>query len=185
MIDERMIIIHLKHKDNHDMSKDKGGRPEVHGLKVLTPYRVRRARLELCLGMTRTEVAPKVFGISPKTMNRYMEREATRGYVLADAIELGESLRGEPIGLFICYLYDKVDELLAARFSSEAIDDAARDSVIRDLESYDELTSAAYHMNNTIRAHARARCRERSPHPVEGLGLAQDFLASSWRGLNE
>ena len=177
-----MIIIYLKHKDNHDMSKDKGGRPEVHGVKVLTPYRVRRARLELCRGMMRTEVATEVFKISPKTMNRYMNRDHPRGRVLAGAIELGESLRFEPLGLFICYLHDRVDEILAARFSDNAIEDAARDQTIRELETCFDLISEAHHMNNSIKEHARVRCRVRSPHPVEGLGLAQDFLALSWRG---
>jgi len=180
-----MINIYLKHKDNHDMSKDKGGRPEVHGLKVLTPYRVRRARLELCRGMMRTEVATEVFKISPKTMNRYMNRDHPRGRVLANAIELGESLRFEPLGLFICYLHDRVDEIVAARFSSGAIEDATRDRMAKEIETCFDLISEAYHMNNTIKEHARVRCRVRLSHPVEGLGLAQDFLASSLRGLNE
>lgn len=89
------------------------GRPEVYGLKVITGDRVRRARFALCTGSTRIKVAKRIFKFSPKTLRRYMQKDDIRSKVLKRAIEEGEELRDQPLGLLICYLLDKRDETQA------------------------------------------------------------------------
>lgn len=91
------------------------GRPVIHGLKVITGDRVRRARIALSMGKTNKEVADKIFNLSTRTLMRYAEGDDIRSRILKRAINEGEVLRNEPLGTFICYLLDKRDDLLVKR----------------------------------------------------------------------
>lgn len=89
------------------------GRPETHGLKVITGDRLRRTRFLLCMGGTKHDIATTIFKISAKTMKRYMVRDDARSRLLVRAIEEGEALRDEPLGELICYLLDRRDEAVS------------------------------------------------------------------------
>ena len=92
------------------------GRPEEHGLEVITGDRLRRARFALCTGGTRIEVAKNIFKVSPKTLRRYMSKDDIRSKILKRSIEEGEALRNEPLGTLICYLLDQKEEALSSMY---------------------------------------------------------------------
>ena len=174
--------------------KNLGGRPEVHGLEVITGNRVRRARLELCLGSTFTEIAPKVFRVSPKTLRRYTKKDDIRTRILNRAIEQGESLRGEPMGPLICYLHDKKEETLALlsdyiyqipkdeaeiNWGALVVSEEDEEEYIRLRKlatDYDERIREAFANNEEIKSHIKATCRQRGGPRIKGLDLAQRLI---------
>lgn len=95
------------------MSKNLGGRPVVHGLKAITGYRIRQARLAFASGKSRRKVSSEIFKLSPRTFGRYLELDDPRAKALSRAVNEGERLKGEPLAHLICMLIDKRDQLCA------------------------------------------------------------------------
>ena len=92
--------------------KNKGGRPILHGLEVITGQRINSARLALANGSSRRQIAFDVFNISPRTLRRYLSSDDPRASSLKSAIRHGELLRGDPLAALICMLIDKRDRLI-------------------------------------------------------------------------
>jgi len=91
---------------------NKGGRPVLHGLKVITGNRIRKARLEIANGSSRRRIASDIFNLSPKTLRRLMAEDHPRSLALKRAIQHGELLRHEPLASLICMLIDERDQLI-------------------------------------------------------------------------
>lgn len=93
------------------MTKNLGGRPVVHGLKVITGNRIRKARLAFAAGKSRRKVSSEIFKLSPRTFKRYLELDDPRSRALRQAVDEGERLKGEPLAPLICMLIDQRDQL--------------------------------------------------------------------------
>jgi hypothetical protein len=91
---------------------NKGGRPVLHGLEVITGNRIRRARLEIASGSSRRQIAVNIFNLSPRTLNRLIAENHPKSLALKTAIQHGELLRNEPLASLICMLIDERDQLI-------------------------------------------------------------------------
>ena len=84
--------------------------------KDITPIRMRQARLLLSSGLSRKDVCSQVFGCSETDLLMYTQEwkePNIKAKTLKRMIEDGALLGDQPLGTYICYLLDRLDESVA------------------------------------------------------------------------
>lgn len=106
----------------NNQEKNLGGRPFVHGLRAITRYRIKKARLAFASGKSIRKVSVEVFKMSPRTFSRYLELDDPRAKALSQALLEGERLKGEPLAHLICMLIDKRNLLIENNQNTQDVD---------------------------------------------------------------
>jgi hypothetical protein len=79
----------------------------------ITSIQMREARLLLSCGLNLGQVCRQVFGSDTGSISVYTSRNSIKSKTLKRMIEDGALLGGQPLGSYICYLLDKLDEMIA------------------------------------------------------------------------
>lgn len=89
------------------MKSNKRGRPTLHGIKIITSERIRKSRLAMANGSSKSRLAEDIFKVSPRTFRRLLSINHPMAIALKQAIIDGEQLQGEPLAHLLCMLRDQ------------------------------------------------------------------------------
>ena len=132
----------------------KMGRPTLHGIKIITPARIKKARLLLVTTGSRRQIAGQVFKCSPRTLRRITALDDPRAKALKHAIDEGERLKGEPLALLICMLIDKRNQIIMKLWEDDTY------YAVGDLEQVQTELRKALQLNNELKNYINKDGRE-------------------------